>query len=746
MIRLKQRLKRSWKIIFHIVPIIAIGLSGDPTAAQAACGTATDRPKIGLVLSGGGALGASHVGVLKVLEDMKIPIDCITGTSMGAIVGGLYASGMDSKDLTRVVSDIDWGEIFQDRPPRENRDFRRKLEDEGSLFPFRIGVSLDRPSLPRGLILGQKLSLELRSLTLESVSTNHFDDLAIPFRAIAADIETGKAVILEKGDLVTAMRASMAVSGLFPPVEIEGRLLVDGGLANNLPMDIARQMGADALIIVDIPTQLKKREDLGSAADILAQSISIMVMRSSQQQLATINAQDILIQPDLADFDATAFDRIAAMIPLGAIAAERVRGDLQSLSQPPALYQTHFEARPGLKKLPQRLAFVRLDNRSEIADAVIWSKLTLKAGDPFDIETLEREIATVYGLDYFETVTYRIAEENGEVGIIITATEKTVGLHTLRAGLALQYDLAHGANFSLISQLRLANLTEWGGEALFDASLGQKSTLQASYLQPLDVGSRHYLATSLEFADEEVSHYEGNQRLREIQSKSYTGSVALLKQLSNWGLATMAFDYGWGRQKVRSGTELDDESNYQIARALGEFRYDTIDDLYFPTKGQEARIRYLHNLTDLGAETQEKQLSGATSAVQSWGRNSVRLHTEGGTTFDQATTTRNLFALGGLFRLSGYGEEEVTGKHYGFGSLIAYRDVGEETPFFDLPLNLGVSLETAMMWTQADHKGAQLWSGSVFAGADTPLGPLYMGYGMGGIDRHAFYLTLGGRF
>jgi len=283
----------------------------------AACGPSVGRPKVGLALSGGGALGATHIGVLKVLEENRIPVDCIAGTSMGAIVGGLYASGMNASRLEETLKAIDWRKMFTDRPPRQQRDFRRKLEDEAGLLPYKIGISGDKPALPLGLILGQELTLALRALSVDASAVKDFNRLVIPFRAVAADIETGKTVVLGSGDLATAMRASMAVSGVFPPVEIDGRLLVDGGLSNNLPIDVVREMGADIVIVVDIPTKLKPRKDLSSAGAIIAQSLSVMVSRSSELQLETMTKTDILIQPELGDASSSSFERIAEMIQPG---------------------------------------------------------------------------------------------------------------------------------------------------------------------------------------------------------------------------------------------------------------------------------------------------------------------------------------------------------------------------------------------------------------------------------------------
>jgi NTE family protein len=268
-----------------------------------------------LVLAGGGAKGAAHVGVIKVLEELGVPIDYIAGTSMGSIVGGLYASGLSAAELEIAVKSIDWEDIFNDKAPREDRDFRRKLDDDDVLIRYKLGFKDGSIQFPRGVILGQKLNLALRELSLRAIGIDDFDKLPIPFRAVAADIETGETVVLGKGDLATAMRASMAVSGIFPPVEIDGRLLVDGGLTDNLPVDVARAMGADILIAVSFPAELKKRDKLTSAVSIIFQSLDLLILQNQRIQIKTLRANDVHIVPEMGDIGAGSFDRAVGGTP-----------------------------------------------------------------------------------------------------------------------------------------------------------------------------------------------------------------------------------------------------------------------------------------------------------------------------------------------------------------------------------------------------------------------------------------------
>ena len=239
------------------------------------------RPRIGLALSGGGARGAAHIGVLKVLEELRVPIDCIAGTSMGAVVGGAYAAGVSPQEMERVIAQTDWADVFVDRPPRAEIATRRKQDDYRNLFAPEYGVRDGSLLLPKGVIAGVTIENFLRRLSAPAGGTSDFDRLPIPYRAVATDIETGEEVVLARGSLMRAMRASMAIPGALTPVAIDGRLLVDGGIADNLPIDVVRRLCADVVIAVDIGTPPLSREQLHSALSIVGQLASMVLVTLS---------------------------------------------------------------------------------------------------------------------------------------------------------------------------------------------------------------------------------------------------------------------------------------------------------------------------------------------------------------------------------------------------------------------------------------------------------------------------------
>src|SRR6202521_6124817 len=300
------------KLILRLGLTCALGVGGLWSAASGAA-EPTTRPRSCLVLSGGGARGMAHIGVLKVLEDLKIPIDCIAGTSMGAIVGGLYASGMTAHQIDATMRSLDWQEAFHDAPPRRDLAFRRKQDDRNFLVRLPLGLKHGKVLLPKGFIQGQKLQETLRQLTLPFSNSTDFDLLPTPFRAVATDLVTGSAVLLDKGDLSIAMRASISAPGLFAPVETQGRVLVDGGLAENLPIDVARDMHADILIVSHVSFPLQSGAALDTALSISNQMLAILVRKDADRQRATLTPSDILVEPDLGSTTATDFTSAGAV-------------------------------------------------------------------------------------------------------------------------------------------------------------------------------------------------------------------------------------------------------------------------------------------------------------------------------------------------------------------------------------------------------------------------------------------------
>ena len=319
------------------VSLSATAQTGSPIGPGGPAAKPASRPKVGLVLSGGGARGAAHVGVLKVLEELRVPVDIIVGTSMGSIVGASYASGNSLSEMERDIATITTASLFTDRPPRADLPMRRKADDSTPYIIPELGVTGDGIVLPKGIVTGVSVEAQLRKL-VKFTTVRRFDQLPIPFAAIATDLGTGEMVVMKEGSLITAMRASMSVPGGMAPVGMDGRQLVDGGLVRNLPVDVARSMGAEVIIAVNLGTPLMKPEEITSVLSVTGQMINILTEQNVRRSLAELKPQDILVEPALGNFSAGDFDNLPKTVPIGEAAARKVADRLRALSLAPEQY------------------------------------------------------------------------------------------------------------------------------------------------------------------------------------------------------------------------------------------------------------------------------------------------------------------------------------------------------------------------------------------------------------------------
>ena len=716
----------------------------------AASGQTTDHPKIGLVLAGGGALGVAHVGVIRVLDEIGVPIDYVAGTSMGAIVGGFYAAGMNADQIEEVLANADWDDLFSDKPPREDRDLRRKVDDLGFLVRYKLGFKDGSLQLPRGAVQGQKLDLLFRSHALEIVDTQDFDELPIPFRAIATDIVTGEEVVLDSGDFVSAIKASFAVSGFFPPVEIDGRLLVDGGLVNNVPVDVVRDMGADIVIVVTLPSALKSKDEIQSAVDVLSQSLEILIGRNEQKQLATLTTDDILITPELGDLGAADFHRALTAVAPGEAAARAVEPRLRQLAarRTGRAVTADNRLRTPLPKAI-RIDFVRLINKSPIADEVIMSRIRLQPGDVLDVVALEQDIADVYGLDYFETVTYQVVTEADQTRLVITANEKSAGLQSFRFGLNLENDFDGDSRYNLAVRYQSEALTPLGGEAIVEGLLGDDLGGFATFVQPLDARTRYLVIPSVRYLEEDVSVFRDGNRAAEVRTSTLSADLRLVRQFGEWGAATVGVRRGIGDFDVNIGDPGFADDDFEIGEVSAQFLYDKLDDVNFPQHGAVGLVNFTQSLETLGGDNDFNQLELGGALARSWGRNTGIISIDAGLTTDGEAPIQDLFQLGGFLRLSGFQSKELSGQNFTLGRAIYYREIAKFGPaFLDVPVYAGASLEAGNVYDSISDISVDdvIVAGSLFIGADTFLGPIYIGAGLAEGGNFSAYMFLGRTF
>jgi NTE family protein len=728
------------------------------------------RPRICVVLSGGGARGIAHIGVLKVLEDLKIPIDCIAGTSMGAVVGGLYASGMNAREIESTMRSVDWQEAFRDSPPRRDLAFRRKQDDRNFLVRLPLGLKHGQILLPKGLIQGQKLQETLRQLTLQFNDSTDFDNLPTPFRAVATDLERGDAVLLDKGDLAIAMRASISAPGVFAPVDYQGRLLVDGGLAENLPIDVARAMHADILIVSDVSFPLQTRAQLDSALSISNQMLAILVRKDSDRQKNSLSPQDVLIEPVLGSTTSTDFTTTLGSIVRGEEAARRAVERLARFGVRDADYHAYQARRQARVAGLSPIEFVRVDKESKRYEATILAEMQPLVGKPFSVDQVGARITKLYGLGNFETLDYSLVQREAgatagtevsgaggveaaeESGLEIRARRKSWGPNYIRFGLNLQDDFQGNSRYNAAARFVVSELNELGAELLTDVQIGSDPRVFSEFYQPLDPQRTWFVAPSARIEVRDLPIYVRNIEVADFRDREAEADLDFGRNIDNWGEIRMGLHRINGLTRARYGDPTLVEQQYNNGEFFFKFSYDQLDNVHFPRGGETFTFQWDADRTNLGSDFARDRVTADWLVARSRGRNTLLWWTSAGTTLDgnvQPTALPEFYSLGGFFNLSGLAPQSLIGPHYAITRAIYFRKIGRGGEgFFEFPAYIGASLELGNTWARRGDMslGSAHKDASIFFAIDTFLGPVYLGTGYDERGTSGFYLFLGRSF
>ncbi|NWE46327.1 patatin-like phospholipase family protein [Pseudomonas gingeri] len=706
------------------------------------------RPKVGLVLSGGAARGLAHIGVLKALEEQGIAIDAIAGTSMGAVIGGLYASGYKIDELEKLALDIDWKRALSDDPPREDMPFRRKQDDRDFLVKQKLSFRDDGSlGLPLGVIQGQNLALLLESMLAHASDTRDFDKLPIPFRAVATDIASGEKVVFRKGHLPKVVRASMSIPAVFAPVELDGRLLVDGGMTDNIPVDVVREMGVDIAIVVDIGTPLRSRKQLATVVDVLNQSITLMTRRNSEEQLATLRRDDILIQPALASYSGTDFGRARDIIEAGYRATRILDARLASL-RPLQKPDPELNAARAPEQRTPIITAIKIENDSKVGDSVIRYYIRQNLGEPLDLGRLQTDMGTLYGLDYFEQVQYRVVHKGQDNTLVISARGKRSGTDYLRLGLNLSDDLRGDSAFNIGASYRVNGINRLGGEWLTRVQIGETQDLYSEFYQPLDEGSRYFVAPYLNAQSQNVEATLDSDPIAEYRLERYGFGLNLGRQIANNGEIRFGIGEAWGKADVKIGDRDLPRVSFSEGFYQLKYSFDSLDNVYFPHNGEDIGLTLRQFDPSLGSDQRYRQWEFKLDKALSQGPNTWILGGRYGRTLDKAEVVTSSFLLGGARQLSGFRQDSVTGQNVSLMRAVYYRRLTPRSYLpLDFPLYMGASLERGRAWNNDNQfDSGYINAASIFLGFDTPLGPLNFSYGVNDDNQQALYLNLGQTF
>ena len=710
--------------------------------------TSPGRPRVGLVLSGGGARGFAHIGVLRVLEEMRVPIDCIAGTSMGAVVGGAYAAGIAPDEMEKRVSTLAWDDLFIDDPGRLDRPFRRRKDDFTSLWGFEVGYRDGEIQLPTGTTSGYKFELFLRDMITISggVANADFDKLPVPFRAIATNLETGEMKIFDSGDLARVMRASMSVPGAFAPVQIDGQLYVDGGLTRNLPVDVARAECADIVIAVNLGTPLGKRDQLKSVFAVALQSVNLMTELNVSQSLSSLKETDVLITPDLTGISASDFPRYAEAIKIGSEAARGEARRLRALQLSEPDYAQWAAERESRRIAPLPITEIRVATDNKLVNPeVIKSELSTQPGKAFTTESLDSDLKRLFGRGDFDQVDYSLVDEAGTRAVVINASEKSWGPNYLRFGLGLYTDFQDSQRFNLLASYRRTWLNSLGAEWRTDAQVGYTNRFVTEFYQPLGFRYIGYVAPRFEFQDSPVQFYFNNQLVGNYGVKYVRGhlDVGYQDRLIDVRVGPFA---GWLRASPDFGA-LSAVPTFDLFQAgvTGRVLVDQLDNIDFPRNGYLAAARGFSTLSGMGSQDQYTTADASLLAAKSWDRHTLSIGASAGGVINGDLPVYDPYFLGGFQRLSGLQINQLTGTQYMLGRAVYYYQYDRLPSQLGRGLYVGASAEVGRMNGFNDPllTNQYLGSFSVFWGADTIIGPVYIAYGHNTSGFSSIYFLLG---
>ncbi|MGB5965327.1 MAG: patatin-like phospholipase family protein [Sulfurimonadaceae bacterium] len=738
------------------------------------------RPRIGLVLSGGGARGGAHLGVIKAFEHHNIPIDAIVGTSMGSFVGGLYAAGMSSNEIERQLTTMDWTKVITFDYDRTQIPFRRKKLQRAFPGNAMVGINADEEIVfGTGLFKRQNMLKFLKSATYNVSNIQNFDDLRIPFRAVASRLEDGATVVLRGGSLAKSIYASIAIPGGFDPITINGEVLVDGGVADNLPLDVMREeMNVDYIVVVDISTPYDEHAKFDNYISVMGQLVNILMRKNVEDTIKSMEGRDneVLVVPDLTGYGPLDADKYPQIIAIGESKAEEVyNSDLSQLSLYEKEYYQYLADRPKPKKyVAPVIDKIKIDNATYLNDEKILSLLHIQLGEPLDHKQLDKDIESIYNLMVFDDVSYKVEEENGIHVLHLITTPSWDVNGQIKFAIGFEDNFNGHSDYSIKLEYRKFGLNSYAGEWRTRLEFGQQNLLYTELYQPIDPYGNFYVRPTLFYNNEKL--YVTPELLlggivtadldqsTTIQAREYGGSFGLGVNITN----DLRVEAGGILKHVNPSTDLllvdsvSGVATYETFSAEGDVyniyaqvEYDSLDNAFFPRSGHRAYFKYLYTDQFSDPTAQLSQYFIDMAGAYTFGRHTFSPRLEFGQTFDTTDLDRsqdfsNYYTLGGLFKLSGLPTNAITGNNSAFAAVV-YRYRLSEDGFFgslSMPLYAGMSIETGSAWYGTNNFSTDmlLYSGSAYLAADTILGPFYLAAGTTEFDYYSIYISLGKSF
>ena len=713
------------RLVFFLLLVLSSILTPaqDQPSPQAGPSQPAPRPRIGLALSGGGARGLAHIGVLLWLEENHIPVDSIAGTSMGALVGALYATGRSPAEMRQFVEAIHWDEAIASEPSYPQLSFRRQEDRRTDQIPSKLGLKNGLKG-PIGFSAGQGVGLLLDRIAFPYSTLTSFDDLPIPFRCVATDMLSGDAVVLKDGSLAQSLRASMAIPGLFTPVELNGQVLADGGLVDNIPTDVAREMNASIVIAVNIATPLVGRKDLETLAAFLTQAVDIMTLGNDRRALRLADAQ---IAPNLGAFTALDFSSADEIIRLGYQGAASNAAELRKYALPDDEWQQYLAQREARKRQPETSADVlQVSGVSGDEQRHLQRRLERFLHQPLDLDQLDTRLTRITGDGQFESLGYEGFVQNGVAGLRVVAQPKNYGPPFVDLAVNVDGSGVAAFDFSAGARITFMDVEHHSGEWRNDLLLGSSNLAASEFYQPL--GNTHLFVAPYAFASKlPRNEFDGETRVAVFGDERAGGGLDFGYNTSRRSELRFGYEIFSGKLAPLIGSA----GLPTVSGSTGEFRtryvWDGQDSPAVPSRGTHIVANLSRVLQSPGLAHPIDQLDVQTSTFIPTGpKTSLFFLASGGTTFHGTAGPFQVLTLGGAFHLGAYLPQEFVGNHYAYSSLGFRRDL------YHLPQLVGGKIYWGG-WYEAgsafNDPGTVVVRGTFNLGfiADTIVGPIALG-------------------
>lgn len=713
--------------------------------------------KIGLALSGGGAKGSAHIGVLRVLEKNNVKIDYIAGTSIGAYVSGLYALGYDVDTIELIMMNLDWDKGYTDTVPRKELHYEEKQLRDQYNIPIRLGYEKNSIKTASGFLLGQSMSLLMRESTGLVSTFESFDQLAIPYRAIATDLETGNAVVIDKGSIVKAMSASATVPGALTPVIINDKVLVDGGISNNMPVDVLKEMGADIVIAVDIGSSLATKENLQGTVGVLDQLSTILTSSTTDKQKALMTPADILVRPDVGHVSVTDWSVLPIALKLGEEAAlehEKRFRELAVSNSEYARYQADKNAISSqwFNPINQPTTQITYQNESKVSLQIIENSFELREGEIIDNQTLTQAIKRVYALDKFQQVSAEFNDHEDGRELILDMEAKSWGPNYLKFGFSLQDSFTENTSLLIDFAYLATDVNSYGASWKNEVTIGYEKRFATEFYQPMGDSGLFYSRSSIEWqrlkwAGSHQSYLNNTLTKEYYEARSGLGMNIFSQAIIGAGIIGELGDLNL----LNSDFSDADFNSYGVYLNFG---FDNLDSINFPTSGNRVRLQVIYREDEF--DTFESGLDIKDNSIQYTGDWRGAFHIDNHTfvgmgsfsTVNNETSdyTVHFTELGGFLNLSAYQKDELVGAHKVFAGIVYHYDLGHDVfGLSDFPVYLGTSIESGNVWVLKENMSATdlITAGSLFIGTDTSMGPLAVGAGYAENGDSTIFLSIG---